>query len=104
VEAITTDAAPPSIGPFTQGIRDGDRIYISGQGPVHPDSGEIVGDTAEEQTARTLENIEAILRAAGRSLDSVVKATIYSATIRSISGRRRQTQHPFKGPFRPYGR
>lgn len=74
---ITTDAAPPSIGPFTQGVRDGDRIYISGQGPVDPDSEEIVGETIADQTARTLENIAAILRATGQSLDSVVKVTIF---------------------------
>ncbi|WP_227356405.1 Rid family detoxifying hydrolase [Haladaptatus salinisoli] len=77
MEEISTDAAPPSIGPFSQGIRDGDRIYVSGQGPVDPESGEIVGDTIEEQTARTLENVAAVLRAAGRSLDDVVKATVF---------------------------
>lgn len=77
MEEISTDAAPPSIGPFSQGIRDGNRIYVSGQGPVDPESGEIVGDTIEEQTARTLENIDAVLAAAGRSLDDVVKATVF---------------------------
>ncbi|SIR65543.1 endoribonuclease L-PSP [Haladaptatus litoreus] len=77
MEEISTDTAPPSIGPFSQGIRDGDRIYVSGQGPVDPESGDIVGDTIEEQTARTLENIEAVLAAANRSLDDVVKATVF---------------------------
>ncbi|WP_158059638.1 Rid family detoxifying hydrolase [Halorussus halophilus] len=77
MEEISTDAAPPSIGPFSQGVRDGDRIYVSGQGPVDPDSGDIVGDTIEEQTARTLENVEAVLTAAGLSLDDVVKATVF---------------------------
>ncbi|WP_049972664.1 Rid family detoxifying hydrolase [Haladaptatus cibarius] len=77
MEEISTDAAPPSIGPFSQGIRDGNRIYVSGQGPVDPESGDIVGDTIEEQTARTLENIEAVLAAANRSLDDVVKATVF---------------------------
>jgi 2-iminobutanoate/2-iminopropanoate deaminase len=77
MEEINTDAAPPSIGPFSQAIRDGDRIYVSGQGPVNPTSGDIVGDTIEEQTAQTLENIDAVLTAAGRSLDDVVKATVF---------------------------
>ncbi|WP_435156914.1 Rid family detoxifying hydrolase [Haladaptatus sp. DFWS20] len=77
MKEISTDAAPPSIGPFSQGIRDGNRIYVSGQGPVDPKSGEIVGDTIEEQTARTLENVDAVLAAAGRSLDDVVKATVF---------------------------
>ncbi|GKZ14659.1 reactive intermediate/imine deaminase [Haladaptatus sp. W1] len=77
MEEISTDAAPPSIGPFSQAVRDGDRIYVSGQGPVDPASGDIVGDTISEQTTRTLENIDAVLAAAGRSLDDVVKATVF---------------------------
>ncbi|EFW91267.1 endoribonuclease L-PSP [Haladaptatus paucihalophilus DX253] len=77
MEEISTDAAPPSIGPFSQAVRDGDRIYVSGQGPVDPTSGDIVGDTIGEQTTRTLENIDAVLAAAGRSLDDVVKATVF---------------------------
>ncbi|WP_231186529.1 Rid family detoxifying hydrolase [Haladaptatus sp. DYF46] len=77
MEEINTDAAPPSIGPFSQAIRDGDRIYVSGQGPVDPASGDIVGDTIGEQTERTLENIDAVLAAAERSLDDVVKATVF---------------------------
>ncbi|WP_423747102.1 Rid family detoxifying hydrolase (plasmid) [Haladaptatus sp. SPP-AMP-3] len=77
MEEISADAAPPSIGPFSQAVRDGDRIYVSGQGPVDPASGDIVGDTIGEQTTRTLENIDAVLAAAGRSLDDVVKATVF---------------------------
>lgn len=77
MEELSTDAAPASIGPFSQGIRDGDRIYVSGQGPVDPKTGDIVGNTIREQTARTLENIQAVLAAADRSLDDVVKATVF---------------------------
>ena len=74
---IQTEDAPASIGPYSQGIRDGDTIYVSGQGPVDPETGEIVGDDAAEQTARTLENVGAVLEAAGSSLDNVVKATVF---------------------------
>lgn len=77
MEEISTEDAPPSIGPFSQAIRDGDRIYVSGQGPVDPETGEIVEGTIGEQTACTLENIDAVLQAAGRSLDDVVKATVF---------------------------
>ncbi|WP_435321031.1 RidA family protein [Haloarchaeobius sp. TZWSO28] len=77
MEEISTDAAPASIGPFSQGIRNGDTIYVSGQGPVDPESGEIVGADIAEQTARTLENVAAVLEAAGGSLDTVVKATVF---------------------------
>ena len=77
MQEINTDDAPPSIGPFSQGIRDDDSIHVSGQGPIDPDSGEIIeGDIADEM-ARTLENIEAVLEAAGASLDDVVETTVY---------------------------
>ncbi|WP_436912360.1 RidA family protein [Halosimplex marinum] len=76
-EEISTDDAPPSIGPFSQAIRHDDTVYVSGQGPVDPDTGDIVGDDIREQTAHTLENVEAVLSAAGASLDDVVKATVF---------------------------
>lgn len=77
MEEISTDDAPASIGPFSQAIRDGDRIYVSGQGPVDPDTGDVVGEDIREQTAQTLENIDAVLQAAGRSLDDVLKTTVF---------------------------
>ncbi|WP_231188216.1 RidA family protein [Haladaptatus sp. DYF46] len=77
MEEISTDDAPASIGPYSQGIKDGDRIYVSGQGPVDPKSGDIVGDDIRTQTERTLENVAAVLEAAGSSLDDVVKATVF---------------------------
>jgi len=79
MDEITTDRAPGSIGPYSQGIKDGDTVYVSGQGPIDPDSGEVVDGDIGEQTARTLENVAAILEAAGTSLDNVLKATVYLA-------------------------
>ena len=77
MQEISTNNAPASIGPYSQGIRDGDTVYVSGQGAVNPKTGEIVGDDVREQTSQTLENIAAILEAAGGSLDDVVKATVF---------------------------
>ncbi len=77
MEELATSDAPPSIGPFSQGIRDGDRIYVSGQGPIDPESGDVVSEDVREQTARTLENVDAVLRAGGVSLDEVAKATVF---------------------------
>lgn len=74
---ISTDEAPDSLGPYSQGIRDGDTIYTSGQGPIDPDTGEVVDGDIGEQTALTLENLAAVLSAGGGSLDDVVKTTIY---------------------------
>lgn len=79
MEEISTDDAPASIGPFSQAIRSGDRIYVSGQGPIDPDSGEVVERDPAVQTRRTLQNIDAILAVADQSLDDVVKATIFLA-------------------------
>ena len=77
MKELTTDEAPPSIGPFSQGIEDGDRIYVSGQGPIDPESGEIVDGDVATETERTLENVDAVLRAGDCSLDDVVKATVF---------------------------
>ncbi|WP_152043129.1 RidA family protein [Salinigranum salinum] len=82
---ISTDDAPASIGPYSQGIVDDGTIYVSGQGPIDPESGDIVGDTIEEETERTLENVGAVLEAAGASLDDVVKATVFVRDMRNYA-------------------
>ncbi|WP_396611488.1 Rid family detoxifying hydrolase [Haloferax sp. S1W] len=74
---LTTDDAPASIGPFSQGIETDGTIYVSGQGPIDPDTGEVVSQDVREQTRQTLENVAAVLDAGGASLDDVVKATVF---------------------------
>ena len=63
--------------PFSEAIKHGDTIYVSGQGPIDSESGEIVGSTPEEQTEKTMDNVSRILNSGGSSLDSVLKATVY---------------------------
>lgn len=77
MEEIHTDDAPAAIGPYSQGIIDGDRIFVSGQGPIDPESGDIVGEDITEQTERTLENVAAVLEAGDSSLDDIVKSTVF---------------------------
>jgi 2-iminobutanoate/2-iminopropanoate deaminase len=77
MEEIETDDAPASIGPFSQAVREGERIYVSGQGPVDPDDETVVSEDIRVQTERTLENVDAILRAADSSFSGVLKATVY---------------------------
>jgi 2-iminobutanoate/2-iminopropanoate deaminase len=72
----TTSGASP-IGAYSQGLRVGDFIFVSGQGPLDPVTGKIVGDTVEEQTARVLENIKAILAAGGATMADVVKVSAH---------------------------
>lgn len=82
MEELTTDDAPDSIGPFSQGIVSGNRIYVSGQGPVDPNTGEVIHESPGEQAKRTLQNVEAILEAGGATLDDVVKATVFLRDMR----------------------
>jgi 2-iminobutanoate/2-iminopropanoate deaminase len=74
---ITTKAAASPVGAYSQGLRAGDFVFVSGQGPLDPQTGKVVGETIEEQTARVLENIKAILEAGGATMADVVKVTAH---------------------------
>ncbi len=74
---ITTENAPAAIGPYSQAIRCGDLVFCSGQIPLDPRSGELVGKTTAEQTEQVLKNLQAVLEAAGSSLDRVLKTTVF---------------------------
>jgi 2-iminobutanoate/2-iminopropanoate deaminase len=76
-QQITTKSGASPVGAYSQGLRAGGFIFVSGQGPLDPATGQIVGDTVEEQTARVLENIKAILEAGGASMADVVKVTAH---------------------------
>ena len=74
-EIISTSAAPAGLAGYSQAIRANGFVYVSGQGPFDPETGDVVGATIEEQTRRCLQNVEAILEAAGSTIDDVVHAT-----------------------------
>ena len=76
-QQITTKSGASPVGAYSQGLRAGDFLFVSGQGPLDPLTGQIVGDTVEEQTARVLDNIKAILEAGGASMADVVKVTAH---------------------------
>ena len=76
-QQITTRSGASPVGAYSQGLRAGDFIFVSGQGPLDPNTGQIVGVTIEEQTARVLENIKAILAAGGASMADVVKVNAH---------------------------
>jgi 2-iminobutanoate/2-iminopropanoate deaminase len=74
---IATDGAPKAIGPYSQAIVHGDLVYCSGQIPLDPATNQIIEGGVAEQTARVLENLKAVLEAAGSSLDRVLKTTVF---------------------------
>ena len=76
-EAIQTDKAPKAIGPYAQAIKANGFIYTAGQIPIDPKTGNFVEGGISEQTRQVLENLKAVLAAAGSSLDQVVKATVF---------------------------
>ena len=76
-ETISTDKAPKAIGPYAQAIKAGEFIYTAGQIPIDPQSGNLIAGGIAEQTRQVLENLKAVLEAAGSSLDQVIKATVY---------------------------
>lgn len=77
VRIIHTDDAPAAIGPYSQATVHGGFVYTAGQIPLDPESGQIVEGDVGAQTERVLENLKAVLGAAGASLDSVLKTTVF---------------------------
>jgi 2-iminobutanoate/2-iminopropanoate deaminase len=78
---VLTAQAPQPIGPYSQAIRHGDTIYVAGQIPVDPATGKLVAGGIEEQTRRVLDNVKAILLAAGARMDDVLSTTVYLADL-----------------------
>ncbi|MEJ7860135.1 MAG: RidA family protein [Pyrinomonadaceae bacterium] len=76
-ETISTKNAPDAIGPYSQAVKVGNLIFCSGQIPIDPTTGEFVSENIAEQTRQVLKNLSAVLEAAGSSLDSVVKTTVF---------------------------
>jgi 2-iminobutanoate/2-iminopropanoate deaminase len=80
-ESVQTDSAPKAIGPYSQAIRAGNLVFASGQIPIDPESGQVIEGGISEQTERVLNNLKAVLEAAGSSLDRVVKTTVFLADL-----------------------
>jgi 2-iminobutanoate/2-iminopropanoate deaminase len=84
-QAVTSPAAPAAIGPYSQAIRAGSLLFLSGQIPLDPATGQLVPGGIEEQTRQVFTNIGAILKAAGASFDAVVSATVYVADMNDFA-------------------
>ena len=82
---VRTDTAPGAIGPYSQAISTGDLVFCSGQIPLDPATGQVVEGSIQDQTRRVLDNLAAVLTAAGTSLERVVKTTIFLADMNDFA-------------------
>ena len=77
MEKVNSKNAPAAIGPYSQAILVGDFIYTSGQIPLDPVSGKVVGNEIKEQTAQVMKNLQAVLEEANTSFDNIIKTTCF---------------------------
>jgi len=82
---IATEKAPAAVGPYSQATTAGSLVFISGQVPMDPESGQMVTGEIEEQTHRVLLNVQALLQAAGSSMAAVVKTTVFMTNLADFS-------------------
>ncbi len=84
-ESITASGAPEAVGPYVHAVRTGDLLFCSGQIPLDPKTGEIVGATPADQAGRCLENLAAVCAAAGATLGDAVRLTVYLTDMGSFA-------------------
>jgi len=82
---VQTENAPAAIGPYSQAIKANGFVFVSGQIPINPATGEFVGGGIREQTEQVLKNVSAVLEASGSSLDQVVKTTVFLADMQDFA-------------------
>jgi 2-iminobutanoate/2-iminopropanoate deaminase len=78
---VATESAPAAVGPYSQAVATGDLVFCSGQIPLDPATGELVGGSIADQTRRCMQNLAAVLEAAGTSLEAIVKVTVFLTSI-----------------------
>lgn len=97
LEKVHTKKAPEPIGPYSQVIKAGDFIFPAGQIGVDPITGKLIGDSIEDQTKQAIENLSAVLEAAGSSLQHVVKTTCYLSSMENFQAFNKAYAEQFNG-------
>ena len=98
-QAIATKNAPAAIGPYSQGIKAGKTIYVAGQIPIDPATGEFAGQDIETQTRQSLTNIKNILKEAGADMSDVVKTTVLLKDIADFAAMNKVYAEFFTEPY-----
>lgn len=98
-EAIFTESAPAAIGPYSQAVRAAGLVFVSGQLPVDPATGEFAGDTVSEQTRQSLKNVRAILEQAGANMSNVLKTTVFLDSMEDFAAMNEVYAEFFEEPY-----
>ena len=98
-QPIATPLAPAAIGPYSQAVEAGNTLYVSGQLPINPATGQFAEGGIKELTAQSLTNMKAILEAAGMSFDNVVKSTVFLADMADFADMNKVYAQFFAAPF-----
>jgi reactive intermediate/imine deaminase len=98
-QPIHSDSAPKAIGPYSQGVRAGDTLYLSGQVPIDPATGEVVAGNITVQASRVFENLKAVLAAAGAGFDDVVRVAIYMPDLGNFAAVNEVMKKYFSEPY-----
>jgi len=98
-QPIHSDSAPKAIGPYSQAVRAGNTLYLSGQTPLDPVTGEMVAGGIEAQATRVFENLKAVLTAAGVTFDDVVRVAIYMTDLGNFGSVNEVMKRYFREPY-----
>src|SRR5436190_24183272 len=98
-KAVSSPEAPKAIGPYSQAVRAGQLLFLSGQVPIDPATGQLVGGDIAAQTRRVFDNLGAVLKAGGRSFDDVVRTTVFLADMNDFAAMNEVYGQYFKDPY-----
>jgi 2-iminobutanoate/2-iminopropanoate deaminase len=98
-QSVTSEHAPRAIGPYSQAVWTGNLLYCSGQTPIDPATGQLVAGDIGEQTQQVFNNLENVLKAAGLSMENVIKVNVYLTSMSSFAGMNAVYQTRFSAPY-----
>jgi 2-iminobutanoate/2-iminopropanoate deaminase len=96
---VSSPNAPKAIGPYSQAIWTGNLLYCSGQTPIDPATGKLVDGGIGDQTQQAFNNLEAVLAAAGLTMDQVIKVNVYLTSMANFAGMNQVYQERFSAPY-----